>query len=236
MSEEWTRFSFWKQVDEGENPFDDGPVGPDSLFAHESFCALLPCAAGVSVWRHFPGPRAAAAYLRHMFLGACFSTWLVREEWDDGDEASRIPVCDLLDRAERAEECMFAGDIPLMREIVAELDAALSSADAGDAATLLQSALQKFNARWSHTPTWEFGFRLIGDCEEVGAAVYSQYDELQEEDGDEGEGEGEGEEGNTFEEEHGYTQEEWMDLCRRARTDPSASQVMLAVLKDCDSY
>jgi hypothetical protein len=57
----------------------------------------------------------------------------------------------------------YVEDIPLMKKVTAELDAALAADDQLEAWLRVQKACRLFNTRWKSTPTWTFVHKPLRD-------------------------------------------------------------------------
>ena len=219
MNPNWTSLEYWKEMAKAgkiDNPFNDGIVGPESVFARERVSAPLPSGSTVTVWHHFPHPTAMARFLRHLFFSYCFSLWLGIKY----TEEALPPVSELLQFALDTDSSPYCEDIPLMQAVIADIDAVLESDEREHQLAMLRSALDKFNARWSHTPSWDFEFVLLGNAQEAGNAVLEQYQYDNEDPED------------VFLDERGHSKEEWQSICRNAGQDVAASEAMLQVLRD----
>jgi hypothetical protein len=162
----WADFDWWRERYEAED------VGLDEPFVDEAWSAdttyvwaktIEPVRPGVGspggFWATFPHPRAAAGALRFVLLPDWFGAWLERDTWDAEPDAFVASDLLLAAAAESAPEEVRA-DVPLMREILADLDAVLAADDAGACEAALRQALEKVNTRWHGTGSWEFSLEI----------------------------------------------------------------------------
>ena len=151
---DWTDINSWKEFAATadspiSSPFEKTNLNPASVYLYSQETAPLPSAVLGGNWYSYPSVGAMAAHIRHALLPSMFGTWLCRGDWDD-DEGP-ILLEELFQQA-AAHESSYVDDIPLMREITALIDKAIST-DNYDSA---EQACNKFNVRWARTSTWDF--------------------------------------------------------------------------------
>jgi hypothetical protein len=164
---DWADFEWWRAR------YDADEVGLDEPFVDEAWSAdtafvwakiIEPLRPGVGspsgFWATFPHVRAAAGALRFVLLPDWFGAWLGRDEWDEDPDAF-VAAESMLAGAEQAADEALRVDVPLMREILAELDAVLALTDAAACEEALQAVIEKVNARWHGTGSWEFSLELF---------------------------------------------------------------------------
>jgi hypothetical protein len=133
------------------------------------------------VWTAYADVRQLAAHLRFGLLPGDFSIWLCRNEWDADDDKPK-PAEAIFDGAEAAKN-RYVEDIPLMKKIIAELDAAMQADSNTDAWRGVDKACRLFNARWKSTPTWNFFHKPLRDVKALARDVarHGSVDEEQKE-------------------------------------------------------
>lgn len=176
----WADFEWWRTRYEADDvgfdePFADQPWSADTTFLWAK--TIEPVGPGLGspsgFWSVFPHPGAAAGALRFVLLPDWFGAWLGRDEWDDDPDAFR-PAEEMLAAAETKAPEELRGDLALIREILADLDALLAQADAAAIATGLAPVLEKVNARWHGTGSWEFFLDAFRGPEAVGDELVSR--------------------------------------------------------------
>lgn len=131
------------------------------MFLYSEMTAPLPCAGTAGVWTAYPGVHSLVAHLRFGLLPLDFATWLSRDEWDS---APREPkTAEMLFEGAQAANNRRVADFPLMKKVIAQLDAALETTDEAVAWRKLQMACRIFNSRWESTPTWNFAHKPFRD-------------------------------------------------------------------------
>jgi hypothetical protein len=115
--------------------------------------APLPSGTTAGAWTAYPAVQKLAAHLRFGLLPDDFSIWLCRDEWDLNPQ--ELKTAEVIFEGAKSANNRYAGDIPVMQEIIAELDGSMK-ADEAEAWRRVQKACRMFNARWKSTPTWNF--------------------------------------------------------------------------------
>lgn len=226
MSEKnWASFAEWKEIYERTNcgvgsPFGNIPLSENSIFHWNQMSAPMPSGGTNGTWGIFPEPKALAGFLRYIALPIFFQIWLVREEWDDKSERF-ISAEKLFDLAEKSGKCRYIEDIPVMKTMISDLDA-LMGQDDEKVRKSLNDVAKKFNDRWEDTPTWCFKIEIYDDPVVVGKEVFNRVaEDLAEED---------------IVEEFGMSEDDWMEICRKALTDESAQEKFTEILRDSGWY
>jgi hypothetical protein len=163
---DYTKFSTWKKFLSGsefqtESPFDRRPLGKEPVFLYSEITAPLPCASMSGSWTGYADVRQLAAHLRFGLLPGDFSIWLCRNEWDSADGEPKAAEA-IFDGAKAADN-RYIEDIPRMKKIIAELDAAIHAGSNADAWRHVDKACRLFNSRWKSTPTWNFFHKPLRD-------------------------------------------------------------------------
>jgi hypothetical protein len=163
---DYTKFSTWKKFLSGrefqtDSPFDRKPLGKKPVFLYSEITAPLPSASMDGGWTAYADVRQLAAHLRFGLLPRDFSIWLCRNEWDHADEEPKTAEA-IFDGAEAAKN-RYIEDIPRMKRIIAELDAALQARSDAESWRRVDKAWRLFNSRWKSTPTWNFLHKALRD-------------------------------------------------------------------------
>jgi hypothetical protein len=133
------------------------------------------------IWTAYADVRQLAAHLRFGLLPADFSIWLCRDEWDSAHTEPK--TAEAIFEGAQAADNRYVADIPRMRKIIAELDAALHARSNADAWRRIDTACRMFNARWKSTPTWNFVHKGLPDVKALARHVarYGSVDDEQKE-------------------------------------------------------
>jgi hypothetical protein len=197
---QWDSLNFWKEKAGGtisvELYFNESELNPRSIFIWTEMTMPMPSGSTVGSWLWFPEPKALVGYLKHVLFPSYFGIWLVREEWDTSEDEF-LPVEKMLDDAEKAAECRYKQDIPLMREIIKDFDKLFDQEDRL-VIEQLKNIENKFNIRWENTPTWCFKIQIFSSPFDVGKEII---DRIEDEELD-------------IDEELGMTTDEWLSVCK----------------------
>jgi hypothetical protein len=221
-------FEWWRQRYDADDvgfdePFADAPWTADTTFLWAK--VIEPVRPGVGVpggfWSIFPHPRVAAGALRFVLLPDWFGAWLERDDWDD-DPDGFVSAEDLLAAAENSAPETLRADLPLMREILAGLDALIAQNDGAAACAGLGPVLEKINARWHGTGTWEFLLEVFHGPDVLADEVLARRTEYL---------------GDTASEAQvadalGMTRAAWRELFQRSLADAEARDDVLGELED----
>jgi hypothetical protein len=163
---DYAKFSTWKRFlsgreDQTESPFDGKPLGQKPVFLYSEVTAPLPAATMGGGWTGYADVWQLAAHLRFGLLPLDFSIWLCRNEWDSADQEPKAAEA-IFEGAEAAKN-RYVADIPRMRKVIAELDAAIHMSSDPDAWRQIEKACRFFNSRWKSTPTWNFVHKPLRD-------------------------------------------------------------------------
>lgn len=225
VQKDWSSFAEWEEIVKKngrsvESSFDHMPLTKSSVFHWNQMSTPLPAGGTYGAWGIFPEPKALAGFLRFMVLPQFFEIWLVREEWDDDPERF-VRAEELFDIAEKSGKCRYIEDVPVMKTLIADLDA-LMNQDNEKVTAGLNDVAKKFNDRWEDTPTWCFKVEVYNDPVAVGKEIFKRIaEDLEEED---------------IVEEFGMSEDDWMDICRKALTDESAQEQFTEKLSDSGWY
>jgi hypothetical protein len=164
---DYTKFSTWKKFlsnrkYQTDSPFDRKILGERPVFLYSEMTAPLPSAAMGGGWTGYADVRQLAAHLRFGLLPEDFSIWLCRSEWDPADDEPK---------AAEAAKNRYIEDIPRMKKIIAELDAAIQARSNADAWRSVDKACRLFNSRWRSTPTWNFFHKPFRDVKALARDV-----------------------------------------------------------------
>lgn len=138
---------------------------------------------------------------------------------------------DLFSKAVTIEDLEYQKDIPLMKEIIEEVDCVMGLSS-HEIFYGLKRALDKFNAHWNGTLTWSFDMKIYKDAIEVGEAlfnmnhetiedIYSEYLE---------------EETKYDIEEEKITKEQWLEICKGIYSDKGQLELFLNVLRNSNYF
>lgn len=138
---------------------------------------------------------------------------------------------DLFSKAVTIVDLEYQKDIPLMKEIIEEVDCVMGLSS-HEIFYGLKRALDKFNAHWNGTLTWSFDMKIYKDAIEVGEAlfnmnhetiedIYSEYLE---------------EETKYDIEEEKITKEQWLEICKGIYSDKGQLELFLNVLRNSNYF
>ena len=225
VQKDWSSFAVWEKiVDKNgrgvESPFDYMPLTKNSIFHWNQVSAPMPSGSTNGAWGTFPEPKALAGFLRYVVLPQFFEIWLVREEWDDEPDRF-ISAEELFDLAEKSEKCRYIEDVQVMKTLIAGLDA-LMGQDNEKVRAGLNDVAKKFNEKWENTPTWCFKIEIYEDPVAVGKEIYKRVAaDVKEE---------------YLNEDFGMSEDDWIDICRKALTDESAQEQFNEKLNDSNWF
>ena len=224
----WSDFQWWRERYEAagaglDEPFSAEPWTDDTTFVWAK--VIEPVRPGVGApsgfWATFPHPRAAAGALRFVLLPDWFSAWLDREAWDEAPDAF-VATDDLLAAAAQAAAEEVRADVPLMRELLADLDAVLALDDAAACEAALAPVLDRLNARWHGTGSWDFSLEVFRGPTALADEMISRRTEYLGDDATDAQ----------VAEALGMPAAEWRALFVRALTDDDARDEVLGFLDD----
>lgn len=198
------------------------PLTPSSAFLFED---LIMHGSGMapSGWQWFDSPRHLAGYLLHVGIPDIAAWWF--DESSFGDSRGRMPLCDIVESATEADpedrsfflaiaddlETLLAGPAPMNFEAISRV-------------------LERFTARFGNTweesrfsrasnrPRWDFTLQAFPNTVAAGATLLEWHEEL-----------------TNPETGEDFTESEWLDLCKRAGTDPAAREVVTRVFENSHS-
>jgi hypothetical protein len=210
-SKDWISFEEWqriqgKKVQSIGSPFNNEIITVRSVYLWNEMTAPLPSGSTTGEWGFFPCPQALSGFLRYVLLPAFFGVWLVREEWDAQPEKF-IKAEELFEFAERSKKCRYLEDIPLMKELIADLDC-LVNKDDREVCQGIVAVSKKFNNRWENASTWCFKIQVFETPVSVGAEIFDRF--------------AEGLEAEDAEEEFGISKSDWLEICRNAIQNTAA--------------
>ena len=178
--------------------------------------APLPSGSTSGAWGCFPEAQALTGFIRYIVFPAFFEIWLVREEWDKDPERF-VNADELFTLAEKSGKCRYIEDLPLMKALITELDELIDKPNK-QIRNGLQKVADKFNGRWSDTPTWCFGIQVFDTPKAVGIEIMNR---LSEDVHDE-----------EIEEELGISKKDWMIICNSATSDSDAKGRFVEILEN----
>lgn len=229
-----TKFEYWQRQKRHEFPDITGMnytidrLTEETAFLWTSMSGAPPCSSSVGMWELAMNVEALAGYIRYIYLENFFEIWLKRDQWDNSE--AMLKAEDLFSMAENVEGLEYKRDIPLMKEIIEDIDCAmgLSSHETFEG---LKRALDKFNTHWNGTVTWSFDMEIYKDALEAGQALfnmnrdnieemYSEYLEDSE---------------NNIEEKM-ITKDQWLEICKGIYLNKRQLDFFLNVLRNSNYF
>lgn len=222
-NESWRELDFWKNYSGSlESPFNREKLTDQSMFLWNEMTAPLPYGHTAGAWGAFPEPEALIGFLKYIVLPTFFETWLIREEWDEEPEKYISPE-ELFNRARNSEKCRYTEDIIEMKGFIDSLNS-LFGKSYSEIKSGLQEIEKKFNAKWSDTPTWCFRIEGYDSPGAVCSEILGRHEvEMTDED-------------DFFQEEMGFSKEEWKHICKNAASDLEAQDKFFQILERNASF
>lgn len=227
------KFEYWQEQKNSNFPdvfstFDGiESIDEGTFFIWSEMTTHMPCSGGAGMWEMLQNIDLLIGYIRHVRLPGFFEIWLKRDEWDNNEDM--IKAEELFDRAERVADLKYKEDIPLMKEIIKEIDS-LFSLPENQKFERLKSALVKFNDKWDNAGTLSFSIYIYKDAVEVGEELYKRDNELIDETYYDYFGEDEEAENKEV------ALEQWLEICGNIYSDEVSFDIFMNVLDNSNSY
>jgi hypothetical protein len=221
----WKSFEYWKNLYIGseaelQGRFQSDPMTEKSVFLWTQLGAPLPSGSTSGAWSIFPEIKSLIGFLRFVALPIYFGIWLVREEWDD-ESNKFINAEQMFETAQSSGKCRFTDDIPLMKELIKNLDNLFDLPDE-KIYPELKEVIKKFNDRWENTSTWCFTIQTYENPKDTGMEIFNRIaEDVQEE---------------YQEEEFGMSKGSWIEICNSALNDEKAQLEFKEVLAESALY
>jgi hypothetical protein len=186
------------------------PLKPTSVFLFES---VMVHGSGISPsgWQWFDSPCYLAGYLLHVGIPD-IAAWSF-DESSFGDSGGRKPLRDTVESATQADP----EDRAFFLVLADDLEKLLAGPNPVDFEAISQ-LLERFTERFGKTSHGDFALIAFPDAVAAGAALLERYEDLTNPlTGDD------------------FAEPEWLDLCARAGTDPTAREVVTEVFEDAHS-
>jgi len=234
----YSDFEYWQKQKRDEFPDVTGMnytianLAEETAFLWTSMSGAPPCSSSVGMWEFALNVQGLVGYIRYIYLENFFEIWLKRDQWDHGQDM--IKAEDLFRNTEEINDLEVKKDIPLMKEIIEEIDSIWGLAS-DEMFAGLQRALDKFNARWNHTSTWCFDMKIYNDAIEVGKALFNNNrDNIQEMYSDYIEEHAENNGYSRIEDE--ISKDEWLEICKGIYSDKAKLDLFLNVLRNSNYF
>ena len=233
---DYTKFEYWQKQKRHEFPDITGmnytidSLSEETAFLWTSMSGAPPCSSSVGMWELALNVASLAGYIRYIYLENFFEIWLKRDQWDKSE--AMIKAEDLFSKAVTIEGLEYQKDIPLMKEIIEEVDRVMGLTS-HEIFCGLKRALDKFNAHWNNTLTWSFDMKIYKDAVEVGEVLFNMnretlediYSEYSEEDAE-----------YDIEEEKTITKDQWLEICKGIYSDKGQLKLFLNVLRNSNYF
>ncbi|HZK55618.1 MAG TPA: hypothetical protein VFC84_15725 [Desulfosporosinus sp.] len=227
----YSQFEYWQRQKNNEFPdivgmnYTIDRLSEDTAFLWTSMSGAPPCSSSVGMWELALNIKSLAGYVRYIYLENFFEIWLKRDQWEISD--AMIKAEDLFSKAESICGLEYKMDIPLMKEIIEEVDRVMELEN-HEIFEGLKRALNKFNARWNNTLTWSFAMNIYQDSVEAGKVLFDNnrdnieemYSEYLEEDA----------------EHEKITKDQWLEICKDIYGDKGKLDLFLNIVRNSNYF